>query len=122
LLTITVFAPPEQIGGSEPRGFAMVDDIFHEAKLSDPVSNSQKHFTQLERTLGYLVRRYPKRINVQWINPWSAQGLIFAFRYRLRIFPTVLLQSHSEQKILASEELASLSDHVARLLSKPADK
>ncbi|UCH58387.1 MAG: hypothetical protein JSV61_09200 [Anaerolineales bacterium] len=117
MIHIIVFAPVDDLVQSSPRGFAFTDGYFSEARLKDPVSATHSNIVQLQRTLGYLQRRYPKRIKLSWVNPWSLNGLLFSLRYRIRSFPTVILQSQLKQVILSGDEITQISERVADLLS-----
>ncbi len=121
MVAITVFASPDDIAHSSPRGFSFVDGVFKEARLKDSISVSQSGAAGLQRDLGYLLRRYPGRLRVEWINPWSLSGLVYSLRYRLRGFPVVLLRTKTKQIILVGEQIGSLKDQVTTLLAQPAD-
>lgn len=119
MIHITVFAPVDDLAQSSPRGFVFTDGVFTEARLKDPVSASHRSSAQLQRTLGYLLRRYPGRLKVRWINPWSLNGLLFSLRYRIRTFPSVILQSRLKREVLLGDEISQLSDRVVEFLAEP---
>jgi hypothetical protein len=117
LITITIFAPADELAHSAPRGFAFVDQVFKEAgyKEKDPRAESG----QILRRLGYLKRRYPGRMKFSWINPWTPQGMWFAIRHRLRVFPSAIIQSDQQRIVLVGDQLNNLEEQVAALLSAP---
>jgi len=117
---IIVFAPPDDIAHDTPRGFTFVDGVFREARMRDTISASQMSSERLRQKLGYLVKRYPKRIHVSWVNPLSLQGIIFSIRFRQRKFPGILLLSGSEKLFLTGDELSNIEDKVVEILSKPS--
>jgi len=117
---IIVFAPPDDINQDAPRGFTFVDGVFQQARMKDPISTSQMGSEWLRRKLNYLVKRYPKRIQVAWVNPLSLQGIIFSIRFRQRKFPGILLLSGSERQFVTGDDLANIEEKVVELLSKPS--
>ena len=121
MINITIFAPADDMEHTSPRGFTFADQVFTEAGYQDSVSKSQRSAAKLRRTLGYLLRRYPGRLQVQWVNPWSPQGLLFAIRQRQRKFPAVILQRGKQRVVLIDAEIDHLDDHIAGLLSQPVD-
>ena len=119
-MRIIVFAPPDDINQGAPRGFSFVDGVFQEARMKDPISTSQMDSEWLRRKLHYLVRRYPRRIQVEWVNPLSIQGIIFSVRFRQRKFPSILLLSGSDRQFVTGNDLANIEDKDVELLSKPS--
>lgn len=119
-MRIIVFAPPDDINQGAPRGFTFVDGVFKEARMKDSISASQMGSEWLRRKLNYLVRRYPKRIQVVWVNPLSLQGIWFTLRFRQVKFPSILLLSGSERHFIIGDDLANIEDIVVELLSKPS--
>jgi len=121
VINLVVFAPSDDIAYGAPRGFAMVDGAFNQARLRDSISATQLSNAALRRTLSYLTSRYPGRIRTSWVNPWSLHGLIFSWRHRLRTFPSVILFSRQDKWVLAGNEIAHLEDRVVEILSRPPD-
>lgn len=121
MIKVIIFAPTDDFVQSSPRGFTFVDGVFNGARLRDPVSKVQSSTAQLRRSLGYLLRRYPGRLNVQWVNPWTMSGLLFSLRFRVRVFPSALLQSQEQRQILTGDDLSNIGNQIAELLSKPPD-
>lgn len=70
--------------------------------------------TGLARRLRYLRNRYPGRIRIQWVEPWSVGGLWLVWRFRIRTFPTIIIGGH---EIIPPEKLDHLEDRVAEILS-----
>jgi len=117
MIELLVIAPSDSFTHHVPAGFIFADEVFTEANLRDPVSQSQKLTIDLERALGYLVKRYPKRLRIRWLNLWSLGGVWTAIRYRLRSFPAVVVnQSH----ILIDDqlEIQTLQNYIDSLLSQ----
>jgi hypothetical protein len=121
LINIIIFAPADDLAHTSPRGFTFADQVFSEAGYHDSVSKSQRGAAKLQRTLGYLLRRYPGRLQVHWVNPWSPQGLLFAIRQRQRKFPAVILQRGNQRLVLTGADIDHLDDHIAQLLSQPVE-
>ena len=117
MIELLVIAPSDSFTHHVPAGFIFADEVFTEANLHDPISQSQKMTFDLERTLGYLAKKYPKRLQIRWLNLWSLGGVWTAIRYRLRSFPAVVVnQSHvlTEDQL----ELQILRDYIDSLLSQ----
>ncbi len=119
VINLLVVAPSEEITQHTPIGFTLLDQMFTEAGLKDKVSDSQTTAERLRRSLIYLSRRFPRRLRIQWVEPLSLRGLYVKFRYRLRTYPVVLMQSSGEFRILTGDEIKQLADHVVEMLSKP---
>ncbi len=111
MLTLFVFAP-HIAASSGPRGFLFTQEILHAYRLNDPQQNAD--LERLARRLTYLRNRYPGRVRVQWVEPWSPGGLWMAWRFRVRAFPTVVIGA---EYILTGEALDNLEDIVAEKLS-----
>lgn len=115
-IELLVYAPREDFARHGTTGFGYTSQLFSAYRWNDNISEIQDLTNKLRRTLGYLQRRYPRRIRVQWVDPWSLGGLWIAFRYRLRGFPAVLI---NRETVLKGEELKSLTQRVAEILSTP---
>jgi hypothetical protein len=113
-----IFSPSFQDSQGVPRGFTLVDEYFSASRAKDPLTANQQLLAGLQRTLAYLVKRYPKRIIVRWVNPWSFEGLWVSVRYRVRTFPAVLI---NRKIILVGTEIDDLTDRVADVLSQPSE-
>lgn len=118
MIELLIVAPSNSLTHHVPAGFIFVDEVFDEANLSDAISHQQRTSTDLERALGYLRRRYPKRIAVRRLNLWSPEGLWATIRYRLRSFPAVIID-HSQVLVEDQLEFRNLRDLVEALLSQP---
>lgn len=70
--------------------------------------------TKLAHRLAYLRNRYPGRVRIQWVEPWSIGGLWLVWRFRVREFPTVIIGG---REILPPQALDRLEDKVAEALS-----
>ena len=120
MIELLVIAPSDSFTHHVPAGFIFADEVFTEAKLRDPISQSQKMAFDLERALGYLVKKYPKRLRIRWLNLWSLGGVWTAIRFRLRSFPAVVVnQSH----VLMDDQLQiqSLGNFIDAMLSQHKD-
>lgn len=119
MIELLVISPGDHIVTNAPEGFALADQVFQEASLVDALSENQRAHPSLERTLGLLIRRYPRRIRVRWANPWSPGGLLACIRYRVRTFPAVIM---NRARVLDGEQLdpENLRNIIEAELSKPA--
>ncbi len=102
MLELLLVAPSEQMLQHVPGGFLFTNEVFTAAKMSDSISHRQRMGAELERTLGYLVRRYPQRIRVRRLNLWSLGGLWATVRFRIRSFPALII---NRQRLLTDDEL-----------------
>ena len=120
MIELWVVAPSDSFTHHVPGGFIFADQVFSEAKLRDPVSHSQKMTADLDRTLGYLAKRYPKRLRIRWLNLWSLGGVWAAIRYRLRSFPAVVV---NQEQVLTDDqlEIQSFRKYIEALLSQHQD-
>lgn len=114
-IEILIFSPGPQDVQGVPRGFTLVDQYFSASSAKDPISTEQQLLEGLQKTLVYLVKRYPRRLTVQWVSPWSLGGLWVSVRYRIRTFPTVIID---HRHILVGEQIDGLADRVAEILSQ----
>ena len=118
MIDLLVIAPSESLSHIAPQGFIFADQVFSEARLRDSISASQNPNIDLERTLFYIAKRFPRRIRIRWVSPWTLSGLWIVFRYRLRTFPTVIING----TIVLNGETLKLKPFQARietLLSQP---
>lgn len=115
MIELLIIAPSDSFTHHVPGGFIFADEVFTEANLRDPVSQSQKLTHDLERTLGYLAKRYPKRLRIRWLNLWSLGGVWTAIHYRLRSFPAVVV---NQNRVLVDDQLQiqSLGNFIDSLL------
>ncbi len=102
MLELLLVAPAEQMLHHVPGGFLFTDEVFTAAKMRDSISHRQRMAADLERTLGYLARRYPRRIRIQRLNLWSLGGLLATVRFRIRSFPALII---NRQRLLTDGEL-----------------
>jgi hypothetical protein len=116
-IELLIVAPSNNFTHHVPGGFIFTDEVFAEAKLRDPVSQSQNLTYDLERTLGYLVKRYPGRLRLRWLNLWSPGGVWAAIRYRIRSFPAIVA---NQNHVLVENQLQSqsLQNFIDSLLSQ----
>jgi hypothetical protein len=118
VINIIIYTPPEDHTQHAPLGFIFTNELFAVQKLKDPISDAQQLSFDLIKSLSYLKNRYPKRLRIRFVNPWSLLGLWVAFRFRLRSFPAVIL---NRDLVLTGEEIKSLDQHVANMLSHPTN-
>jgi hypothetical protein len=121
MIDLIVISPSDHLTTTMPNGFRFTDQVFSEAAIKDPISSEQRINASLERTLRYLVKRFPRRIRVRWINPWSPSGLLACFRYRVRNFPAVVI---NQDEVLFGDQLLhdALTQKVADILSQSIDE
>jgi len=117
MIELLIIAPTDSFTHHVPAGFIFADEIFTEANFRDPVTQSQRLTSELERNLGYLARKFPGRLRVRWINLWSLGGAWTAIRYKLRSFPAVLV---NQKEVLIEDQLEThtFRNYVENLLSK----
>jgi hypothetical protein len=120
MVELLVIAPSDGFRHHVPAGFIFTDEVFNEAKIRDPMTQSQKLALELERALGYLAKKYPGRLRVRWLNLWSLGGVWTAFRFRLRSYPAVVV---NQNEVLTDDQLdtQSFRSYVEILLSKYQD-
>jgi hypothetical protein len=119
MIDLLIISSSDHMLTQGPNGFVIADQILKEASLKDPISTEQRSSLSLEKTLGLLIRRYPGRIRVRWIDPWSPGGLLVCIRYRVRTFPAVII---NQTTILVGSQLErdSLREILENALSNPA--
>ena len=117
MIEILIVAPSNSFTHHVPGGFIFADEVFTEANLRDSVSQSQNLTSDLEHALGYLAKRYPKRLRVRWLNLWSPEGMWAAIRYKIRSYPAVII---NQNRLLTGEELQihPLREIIESLLSQ----
>lgn len=92
-LVITIVTRGDDLEHHVPVGFHMVDQVFDEAGLRDPISASHtktlaKRLRIIQRALSH---EFEGRIMIRLVNPWTPAGLWFVVRHRLRHFPCILI-------------------------------
>jgi hypothetical protein len=97
---------------------SFVEDVFSEARLINQKPPQPQESIPIQKTLIYLMKRYPGRIRVRWVNPWTLHGLFFALVNRQRKFPAVFIKSKSRDLVLKGKELGELSERIAEFLSQ----
>ena len=121
MINLLVFAPSNDHSYHVPAGFIFADEVFAESGLRDRASASQGALGDLQRNLIYLLYRFPGRLRVRWVDPWSPRGLVYTLRYRLRTFPSILIRTKGEKQILRGKEIGQINEHVIAALSKPSN-
>lgn len=91
-----------------------MDEYFSASRARDPLTADQQLLEGMQRTLTYLVKRYPRRISVQWVSPWSLGGLWISIRFRIRTFPAVII---NRRVTLVGPQIDQLADQVVAILS-----
>ena len=112
MLTLFVFAPPEAAAPGAPTGLIFTQELFRAYRLKS--GQAETLLADLPRRLAYLQNRYPGRVRVRWVDPWSPGGLWMAWRLRVRAIPSVAVE---KGPLLAGETLKDLEDIVAERLS-----
>lgn len=115
MLELLIYSPHEYDQGT-PTGFALTREYFDASRMKDPVSKDQPLSKDLQRVVYYLCKRYPDRIRVQWVNPWSLPGLWVSLRFRLKGFPYIVI---NQQEVLGGEQLGRLEQRVVEILGQP---
>ncbi len=114
LIELLIYSPHEYDQGA-PTGFSLAREYFHASRLQDSVSKAQHVGKDLQRVVYYLCRRYPHRIRVHWVNPWSLPGLWLSFRFRLKGFPCVII---NQRQVLCTDTLEQLEQRVIDILGE----
>ncbi len=116
MIDLLIVAPPRGFDQHVPAGFIFADEVFAAAELRDPISVAQEEAAELRRALHYLGRRYPRRIRVRWVDPWTPGGLWLSFRFRLRAYPAVIV---NQSEVLKGEQLQfqTFCDLISQLLA-----
>lgn len=115
MIELLIFVPHDDFVHHAPTGFVLADEFFEASRLKDPISAAQQQTVNLKRDVYYLLKRYPNRVSVQWVDPWSVLGLWVAFRHRMRTFPSVLVD---RKILLVGDEIRVLKERVEELLSQ----
>jgi len=118
MIDILIISPSDSMTYNVPAGYIFADEVFAEAKLYDQISHSQKLTSDLERALIYLAKHYPGQLRLRWLNLWSLGGIWATLRYRLRTYPTLII---NQKHILTNDQLQidSLRNFIDSLLSQP---
>lgn len=120
-LTLLVLAPYEGEAEHLPGGALFTRDYFRAARMQDDLAHRQRFAQSLESTLRYLQQRFPQRLRVRWVSPWSLRGLWLTWRYRVRHFPAVVFP---DGWVAQGEDLRreALREHVAAYLAGAASR
>lgn len=119
MIELLVYAPREDFARQGTTGFDYSSQLLSAYRWHDNITQNQDISASLRRTLFYLQHRYPQRIRIHWVDPWSLSGLWIAFRYRLRGFPSVLI---NRETVLRGEEIKLLLEQqVVEILSTPSN-
>ena len=94
----------------------MAADFFAQAHLKDEVTARHDLHSAVRRAVVYLQHRFPGRLRVRWIDPWSLSGLWFCWRHRVRHIPCLVLPD-GRQVDLRNPNLTSLRDLTAAYLA-----
>ena len=111
-----VIAPGREIFPLAPSGAVVAEDFLTQAQIQDQVTSRKELAYTVQRALAYLQHRFPGRIRVRWVNPWSLFGLWFCWRHRVRGIPSLILPD-GRQVNLQNLELTSLRDLIAAYLA-----
>ncbi len=111
-----IAAPGTHIFPLAPNGATVAEDFLSQARLKDPITQHKEVDHTVRRALAYLQHRFPGRLRVRWVNPWSLFGLWFCWRHRVRQIPGLLLP---DGRLLALQdlELTNLRDVIAAYLA-----
>ncbi len=96
VLRMWVVAPQGEISPLAPSGAVVAEDYLNHLlgrqrlALSAESARYAEQMLALRRVLYYLRSRFPSRLSVYWVNPWSLHGLWFCWRNRVRSIPVVL--------------------------------
>lgn len=91
MLTITVVSPSNASVGAAPGGIGYLAEMLEAANLKDQLSVQQLPDGWLFPSLARLRRRYRGRLRTRWVNPYSFLGLYLAVRFRIRLYPTIMI-------------------------------
>ncbi len=119
MIQVLVLAPTDDLTAHAPLGMIFSDEVFREARLQDEITRRQRLLVGLRRDLTYLQRRYPRRVRVRWVSPWSPAGLWLAFRHHIRGIPAVLILAERTRRRFSGEQLDQVKEAVLSLLSRP---
>lgn len=122
VLQVWVVAPRGEIFPLAPSGAVVAEDYLahffgnQRFALSPSGSGYADHIFALRRALHYLRARFPGRLKVYWVNPWSLHGLWFCWRNHVRTIPGMLFPD-GRQVSLQNVDLVALRDLVASYLT-----
>ena len=111
-----IAAPGTQLFPLGPSGATVAEDILTHAKLSDSLTSHKEIDRDVRRALVYLQHRFPGRLRVTWVNPWSLFGLWFCWRHRVRRIPSLMLPD-GHLIDLRQVDLTALRDTIAAYLA-----
>ncbi len=120
VLDLWVIAPSEEaeLLPLAPHGSAIAVDVLRRS----PEGGGLGVPPRLRRALTYVAHRFPGRLRVHWVDPWSLAGLWFCWRHRIRHIPGILFPD-GHQMAEAEVTPATLRDRVAAYLTgTPPDK
>ena len=115
-LELWVVAPGGEIFPLAPSGAMVAEDFLTQAQLKDPVTAHKELAYAIRRALVYLQHRFPGRLRVRWVNPWSLFGLWFCWRHHVRRIPSLVLPD-GRQFDLRRPDLTALRDLIAAYLA-----
>ncbi len=95
-----------------PHGGVIAADVLRQARGHAEATVRQR----LGRALAYVAHRFPGRLRVHWVDPWSLAGLWFCWRHRIRHIPGILFPD-GHQMAEAEVTPATLRDRVAAYLT-----
>jgi hypothetical protein len=108
LLTITVISPSNASVGAAPGGLGYLAEMLEAGNLRDELSVRQLPDGWLFPSLARLRRKYRGRLRTRWVNPYSLLGLYLAVRFRIRAYPTIMLDREILDSVGGASEFEAL--------------
>ncbi len=122
VLQIWVVAPEGGIFPLAPSGAVVAEDYLthlpgrQRSARSAGAAGEAESVYAIRRALHYLRHRFPGRLRVYWVNPWSLHGLWFCWRNHVRIIPAMLFPD-GRQVSLQNVDMEALRDLIAAYLA-----
>lgn len=116
-MVLTVVSSTAAMLQSAPGGLGYLSEVFEAGKLRDRLSHEQLPDAWLPQSVRKLQRRYPKRIRARWVDPYSLMGLYLVTRFRIRSFPTIIVDN--KQVLDPGGDPTNFENLIVDLLSHP---
>lgn len=115
-LELTIISPSAALLRSAPGGLGYLLEVYQEANLEDSLSRNQMPDQWLMKSLGRLRYRYPGRLRIRWVDPYSLLGFYLILRFRIRTFPAIILE---KSLVEYGEDPADFEDLITTRLAEP---
>ena len=101
-----------------PTGMIYVDEMLSQANLWDRVDQQQSDLVWLATCLKAITRKFGHIVRVRLLDPMTLLGLYFVIRYRIRVYPTVVMPDGTTIFHPSSEEFLQTIANFLKSLNK----